>query len=173
MKYIFYFLGIIFLITVNFGILHYFKLFGVVPNLLLIFLLVAATESQSLDFFYIAILSGLFLDAWSGLMFGSFTFVFLFLGFLLHLLNNNLVLPESAWKKLLIIVFFGTIVSVYGIWLYNRLALHWSWTSFLPENVRPNQVTAVVFYNLLACLPVYLFYNWMKGFVIKTAKLFR
>jgi rod shape-determining protein MreD len=128
MKYIIYFFTIIFLLGINIGVFSYLKIFGAVPNLLLIFLVVLFLQSGHEDYFVLALLSGLLLDFYAGTFPGSFAFAFLFLGVLLSICIRYLLMLESDWKSLLSVLTVAVFFVAVFVRLYSLAVvwLHWS-----------------------------------------------
>src|SRR5438132_835918 len=100
MKYLLYIIFVILLLSINVGFFSYFSIWGVVPNLLFLVVIIIALEGKAFGFFYVSVIAGLFLDFYSTSFVGSFTFAFLILSFSLHLLVRNVFMFEINWKYL-------------------------------------------------------------------------
>lgn len=61
-KYLIYFFAIVALLVLNLGLFNNLQIKGQIPNLLFLFSLCFALEKKSFDFFFVAFVSGLFLD---------------------------------------------------------------------------------------------------------------
>ena len=109
MKYLTYIIAVIFLFSLNIGLFPMLKINGYMPNLLLLLLIFFAFEKEGLDFFFVALLGGLFIDVHSAVFFGSFTLAFLCCALILHLAANQLVILELNWKYLSAAVIFSTL----------------------------------------------------------------
>lgn len=166
MKYFIYTLAIIILIGLNLGLFNNLQINNQIPNLLLLLTLYFSLEKDSYDFFFIAFVSGLFLDFYSAGFFGGFTLAFLSLALLLHLLASNFVLLELNWKSLSLLlaaslVILNSLLWLYGLWVYK---LNWAFgytglktfaSAFLPGLI----------YNWLLLYPMYLCYGLIKNLI--------
>jgi cell shape-determining protein MreD len=90
MKYLIYLFAIIILLAVNIGLFNNLQIKGQIPNLLFLMTLFFVLEKKSYDFFFISMVSGLFLDFFSTSFFGSFTVALLTLSLLLHFFVGKL-----------------------------------------------------------------------------------
>jgi rod shape-determining protein MreD len=139
MKYLIYTLAIVFLIGLNFGLFGFLQVKGIMPNLLFLFVLCASLERrQSEDFLFVSLLSGLFLDVYSGVFFGSFTVTFLVLSMLIQLLLNNFLALELTWKFILIMFLAGFVFLNFSLWLYMGLAYKLKLVKFYFEPFSPS-----------------------------------
>ncbi|PIR96628.1 MAG: hypothetical protein COT92_00025 [Candidatus Doudnabacteria bacterium CG10_big_fil_rev_8_21_14_0_10_42_18] len=164
MKYIIYLLAIIFLAGVNVGVFSYFKILGVGPNLFLLFVFFAATEKYSDDYLFLAFISGVFLDFFTGAFFGTFTLPILFSSFLLRIIMSNWVLLfEVNWKNLIILMTaFFTSVYIFA-WLVSLATFKFGWNfQQIGFGVFTWKFVVVIIYNLLLLYPVYLFVLLLK-----------
>jgi hypothetical protein len=133
---------------------------------LLMFLLPYSLEKDSTDFYFLALVSGLFLDAYSGLYFGSFTFSFLILGFLLNLLSRQIFRIEINRKYLVLLVVAAVFWTNAFLWAYNllmvNLGLAKQYVIISPFGAR---TFAEAGYTVVLFYPVYKFAEWVRGFV--------
>ncbi len=113
MKNILFFLiltGIVFLQT---SILKDIEIFGVVPNLSLVFFLMIIFWIQDFKMVFIsALFFGLFLDFFSGFSFGVFTLTFIFLAFFL-----NLLLAVFVSRDNILVLFFMIFIGTFAYYL--------------------------------------------------------
>jgi len=120
MKYLIYFFSIVFLLSLNIAVFPLLKIYGVMPNLLFLFVIIFSLESRSYDFLFIAFLSGIFLDFFSSLYIGSFTISLILLAFGLRFLVRNVVTLEINWKYLSIMLAVSLFLVMLFIWGYNN-----------------------------------------------------
>jgi cell shape-determining protein MreD len=156
MKYIIYFIAIIILTGINIGLFGNLKLFGISPNILLLFVVGSCLQREAEDSFIVAFISGLFLDFLNGLFIGSFTFSFLLLTLLLYVIIHRLVVFELSWKYLLAITAAATIfinLAAFGI---NQAAFHYGWSQVsINLHVLTNRLPLEMLYNLALIYPLY------------------
>ena len=168
MKYLIYFLAIIFLLGINIGLFGYIPFYGQIPNLLLLFACFFAMEKQSYDGFYVCLFAGLFLDFFSTQFFGGFTVAFLSLGLVLHLMFNYFLAMEVNWKMLggvlcaVLILFYGSL-WIYGFLVYKFNLAH----SYLSLADYSRNLLPALVYNLLLMYPIYIFYETLQEWVEK------
>lgn len=166
MKYLIYLLAIVFILGLNVGLFAYLKIGGVAPNLLLIFVMLFSLEKDSYDFFFIALISGIFLDFYSVVTFGSFSIALVLLAYFLHLFVNRLVVFESNWKYLLGILAGSLLLVNIIIWLYSEAMFKLDLIPFPMETkLLLNQVVMGFIYNLLLLYPMYRFTDFVQRVV--------
>lgn len=119
MKYFIYFFVILCLVGITGGVFDVFPLFRSVPQLLLVFVAVIAVERKNLDYIFVALVSGIFMDALTGVAFGSYTLSYFAAALLIRLVFQDFLLVSNAWKHLPWIVVIATIVQHIWVWLYN------------------------------------------------------
>ena len=165
MKYIFYLLAIIFLLSLNLGLFNNLQIKGQIPNLLFLFSLFFAFEKKDLDFFFVSFFCGLALDFFSTTFFGSFTLSFLIITLGLNLFVNNFAVVELNWKTLSLSLLLCLFALDLLLWLYTAMAFKLNWTQDFSGFTQYLSVFAPsFFYNLLLLYPVYLFANFLKNF---------
>lgn len=166
MKYLIYIIAVILVLGVNIGLFGHLPIYGQVPNLLLLLTIYFSLDKNSYDFFFIAFVSGLFLDSFSAGFFGGFTVSFLVLALLLHLLSGQLLVLELNWKTLALVVLGAFTLVNFCLWLY-------SWAAF-KAGLAPNDFSIKVlvsnflpglFYNLLLLYPMYLISDRLRTLI--------
>jgi rod shape-determining protein MreD len=166
MKYFIYLIAIIVILGLNLGIFNSLQLYGQIPNLLFLFMLFFALEKQEYDFFFIALLSGLFLDFYSAGFFGAYTFAFLAVGLSAHLFANNLLVLEIDWKSLSLLLLISLIFFNLLLWVYQFLAFKLSWSGqYVNFNVFTSQFLVSFIYNWLLLYPMYLLFTFLRSFI--------
>jgi rod shape-determining protein MreD len=163
MKYLVYIVIVILLLALNIGLFGQYRLFGQIPNLLLLLVIYFALDKKGHDFFFISFVCGLFLDFYSTSFFGGYTLAFLLLATSLYLLAGSFVVLELNWKSLsflllgslflLKLVLFSYAFLVYKFnWAADYAKLNFSWISFIAEYA----------YNLLLLYPAYIIFSLLK-----------
>jgi rod shape-determining protein MreD len=169
MKYLAYLVFIILLFGLNIGFFSLFKLQGVAPNLLLIMVMLFALEKGGLDFFFIAVLSGFFLDFFSGAFFGGYSLGFLLLAFLLNLVVRNFAVFEMNWKFLTGTLLASVLFVDLFIWLYDLLIVKSGLTNtaFINFSLFKRQFLIQFFYNLLLLFPMLRLKDFLQELIQK------
>lgn len=169
MKYLAYLIFIILLFGLNVGFFSLFKLQGVAPNLLLIMVILFALEKGDLDFFFIAVLSGFFLDFFSGAFFGGYSLGFLLLAFLLNLVVQNFAVFEMNWKFLTGALLASVLFLDFFLWFYNLLILKSGLATAAAVNfgLFQRQFLIQFFYNLLLLFPMLRLKNFVQALIQK------
>jgi rod shape-determining protein MreD len=166
MKYLIYLIAIIILLGLNLGIFNGLRLYGQMPNLLFLLALFFALEKQDYDFFFVALICGLFLDFYSAGFFGGFTLAFLAVGLCANLFINNILVLEMNWKSLSLTLLISLILFNLTLWLYQFLAFKLNWDSrYTGIGIFASHFFAGFIYNLLLLYPMYLCFTFLRGFV--------
>jgi hypothetical protein len=166
MKYFFYFLAIILLLSLDIGFFSHLKFFGAVPNLILVLLVVSALDRESLECFFIAVVGGIFLDFYTASYFGSFSFAFLILAGLLQILVNNFLVFDIDWKLGVAALTVSTVLVHFFIYLFNLavvgLGIGMGQSPYLLDKTK---IFFELLYNLMALLPTYKLLDAIKYFL--------
>ena len=166
MKYLIYLIAIIFLLGINLGLFNSLQVQGQIPNLLFLLTLFFALEKNDYDFFFVALMSGLFLDFYSGVFFGGFTLAFLSVSLCAHLLVTNILAADLNWKTLSAFLFgalviFNLILLAYGLIVFKL--------NFSPQytglRIFTSQFLINFLYNWLLLYPVYLVFTFLRNIV--------
>jgi len=168
MKYLVYTIAIIILFSVNISLFPLLKINGYMPNLLLLLLVFFAVEKEGQDFFFVALLGGLFVDVHSAVFFGSFTLAFLCCALILHLASSQIIIFELNWKYLAGVVIFSTLFVLIFVWFYNFLAIKLGWyAGDLDFKSLPGKFFTESVYNLLLFYPIKYLVFIVKQFNLK------
>ncbi|MEK7161325.1 MAG: hypothetical protein AAB729_01390 [Patescibacteria group bacterium] len=166
MKYLIYTIAIILLFGINLGLFGNLPFFGKTPSLLFLLTIYFALEKKDLDFFFIAFVSGVFLDFFSAHFFGAYTMSLLVLAAGLHLFTQNFILQELNWKFLIGVLLGSLALLQTFLWLY---ALSVSSMHLAQETeslgIYFNGFAGSFFYNLFLMYPVYFFYGYLRKLV--------
>ncbi len=148
------------------GLFNNLQIQSQIPNLLFLLTLFFALEKKDYDFFFIALISGLFLDFYSGSFFGGFTLAFLVVSLCAHLFVTNVLLAELNWKTLSAVLLVALAFFSLIIWVYGLMAFKLSWTvQYTGIKIFISQFLVNFFYNWLLLYPVYLFFTFLRNFV--------
>ncbi|MFA5990655.1 MAG: hypothetical protein WC794_00205 [Candidatus Doudnabacteria bacterium] len=166
MKYLIYTIAITLLLGINLGLFGNLPFFGQTPNLLFLLTFYFALEKKDLDFFFIAFVSGLFLDFFSVHFFGGYTIALLVTASLLYLFTQNFILQDINWKFLIGILLGSMAVARILLWFY---AVSVAVMHLAPETdslkVYFSDFTWSFLYNLLLMYPIYFFYGYLRKLV--------
>lgn len=164
MKYLSYFFWLTILAGLNFGVFSSLDFFGAVPNLFLLFVVLAGSLKENLfERLLVALVCGLFADYFSGGSFGGYAFSFLFLCLLLQGFKASFSLVEMDWKYFLAVFVLAYIFTGLFVWLYNFAAFRLHWTGFYNSFLSLVQKwpTELV-YNLVLLLPMKRFFEFIQ-----------
>lgn len=146
----------------------YFKIKGVVPDMLLLLVVSLSVDKDDLDFFFVAACAGLFQDFYASAFPGTFMGAFLIAAYALHLTANSIVTYQTNWKYLGAFMVGAMAITFFWVWLYSMVTvtLGWwpqqisfglLWRSFLPQ----------LLYNSLLLYPVFNITRLLKSGLIK------
>jgi hypothetical protein len=166
MRYIIY----IIIILVNFvltkDLFGQMTLAGAIPNLNLLFVIIAASESDRLDFLFIAFVAGLVTDIGFGLPIGTFALGFVLAGFLSHVLFHGPLSLSVGWKNFAIVTVVGVTLTYFWTIVFSKLA---AVMGVLPFSLAFGQFWRIIFftliYNLILAFPLFWIYTGVTGYV--------
>ncbi len=166
MRYFIYTFAIILLLAFN---IEFANLFAGTPmriNFLLLLTVFSALEKDSQDYIFMSIFSGLMLDFYNSASFGNFLLSLVVLSFLIHWIANIFSFTLGNWKTIVILAALTAI--------YNDIFMH-IYAFFSPNNFINlnyyiiNQKFIIVLYfmflQVLAAIPIYLFWQWIKEII--------
>jgi cell shape-determining protein MreD len=164
-KYLVYLIAIIILLGVNLGLFNSLQIQSQTPSLLFLLTLFFALEKKGYDFFFIALISGLFLDFYSAGFFGAFTLAFLVVSLLTHLFAANVLAAELNWKTLSLSLLGALVVFNLIIWAYGLMAFKLSFTSqYIGIKIFTSRFLINFLYDWLLLYPVYLYFTFLRNF---------
>jgi len=166
MKYPIYLIAIIILLGVNLGLFNSLQIQSQIPNLLFLLTLFFALEKKDYDFFFIALISGLFLDFYSGSFFGGFTLALLAVSLCAYLFATNVLVVEINWKTLSLALLAALVFLNLIIWAYQlaafKLGLSFQYTGI---KIFVSKFLVGFLYNWLLLYPVYMIFTFLHKFV--------
>jgi cell shape-determining protein MreD len=166
MKYLFYLFTIIVLLGFNLGLFSSLQVGGQIPNLLLLLTIYFSLEKKNYDFFFVAFVSGVFLDFYSAGFFGAFTLAFLIFAFLIHLVVNNFIVLEINWKSLSLLLLGSLLVMNLILWVYGLIVFKLNWVpDYESLKIYMSKFFVSFAYNWLLLYPVYLLFGYLKNFI--------
>lgn len=166
MKYLIYLFALIILLGINLGLFNNLQIRGQMPNLLFLLALYFALEKKDFDFFFVSLVSGLFLDFYSGGFFGGFTLGLLAVSLGLHIFASSLFVFELNWKTLSLALFFSLGLFNFLLWLYGLLVYKFNWTNeYVTFKIFLAAFPPSLIYNLLLLYPMYFCFNFLRRVV--------
>jgi len=166
MKYLIYLIAIIILLGINIGLFNSLQIQNQIPGLLFLLTLFFSLEKKDYDFFFVAMVSGLFLDFYSAGFFGGFTLAFLAVSLCAHLLMTNLFAAELNWKTLSLALLAALIVFNSIVWVYGLVVFKLNFGSqYTGIKVFVSQFSVNFLYDWLLLYPVYLYFTFLRNFV--------
>lgn len=166
MKYIIYSVVIIFLNGITAGGFQHFSILHAVPQLVLLLVVLVAAERKNLDYIFVAIMGGIFLDFTTSLAFGSYTLSFLIIGFAAKFLFDEMLLARSPLKHIPWIVSSAILFQYLWIWLYNGTLIRFH-SSYLPLRISDAMLIAIgaIIYTLLLLFPAYWIIEKLNDYI--------
>ncbi len=157
MKYLAYFLLIVLLLALNVGFFAHITIRGATVDLLLLLTVLVSLQKEFSPYLFVAVVSGLFLDCYTGLFFGSFLLSFLLASFLIRLIAQQVVMYELNWKYVFLVLAGAIFFIDVFVWGYNVAAVHYNLGTFEFgfEVVRSHFIPEFV-YSAALLYPVYI-----------------
>ena len=152
MKTLFYTLCILLIVLLQTTILHYISIKGVMPNLVIVFIIVTAFMRGSAEGAAVGFFAGLAMDMMFGNILGFYALLGFYLGFSIGSMNKGIFK-----ENLLLVIFFTFIFSIaYEVVVYviNNIMsgsinlLYPLTTIILPEAIY-NSVISILIYPLI------------------------
>ncbi len=128
MKYLIYTIAIILLVAVNYGLFPLLRIGGAIPNLLFLFVVLYALQRNNEHVIFIALVSGLFVDFYNGLLVGGYTLAFVLLGYILYQFIHEVAVYELDWKYTFLIVALSFLAS--KLWRYFITCWRCAWAGW-------------------------------------------
>lgn len=166
MKYFIYILAIIIALGLEAGIFTQFSIQGAIPDLILLMVIYLALKHEDFDSFFIALIGGLFMDAYVGLPIGTITLGYLIIAGLIHGAFNSLIIHELTWKQIPIVLVAA--VALLHSWMisYAWLLLHFHWgNEVLVAREVAARILPSLLYNLLLFYPAMALYSILDKFI--------
>ncbi len=152
-KFFTYAISIILLVAIN-AVFPEMK--SALPNLLFLFIIFLAFRQNEADFIWIAFFSGLFLDAYSGFFFGTYTISFLVIGFIINLATRSILTADPSPIYVAVVIVISELMLVGLVFMVNAIAFKLHQTPFPVSGIYLNQKIWIdLALNLIFALPVY------------------
>lgn len=159
MRYLIYTIIIILNFVLTKDFFGHFTFAGAIPNLNLLLVIITASESEKLDFLFIAVVAGIITDIGFGLPIGTFSLSFLLTGFLVYYLFHGPSSLSLSWKNFGIVSVAGVIFTYLWTVAFSKLALVMGVLPFaFSFSQLASQIFFIVLYNLALAFPMFLLY---------------
>ncbi len=166
MKYLIYFIVILVNFVLAKDLFGHFTLAGAIPNLNLLLVIIAASESERLDFLYVAVVAGLITDIGFGLPVGTFSFAFLLSGLFAHLLFQGPWSLNLTWRNFGIITAAAVFLAYLWVILFSKLAFI---IGMLPYAISFRYILDMIFfiliYNMVLAFPMFWLYTTITDYL--------
>lgn len=166
MRYIVYTIIILVNFVLTKDLFGQMTLGGAIPSLNLLLVIIAASESDRLDFLFIAFVAGIITDIGYGLPIGTFAIGFLLSGFLSYVLFHGPLSISVGWKNLGLAAIIG--VSLTYVWtiVFSKIAAA---IGVIPFSLAFAQLWHIIFltivYNLILAFPLFWIYTAVTGYI--------
>lgn len=165
MKIILYFLVIVLLLALNLSLFPLISIYGSVPNLLLVLIVMMVAQKDE-QLLWVACLSGLFLDFYTGVFVGSFSIAFLLISAIFYFAINQVFVFSVNWKFIVGGIIIAVFITDFVLWGYNSIVFNLGWSVFaLPFKSLLVRAPSEIIYDLLLLYPVNLLLRGIEGMV--------
>ncbi len=166
MKYLIYLLLIIVLCGVSVGLSPLINIRGQVPQLLFLLAFIWSLDRAGWDFLFVAFISGLFLDFYTGSFVGTFSMPLITVCLVFHFIIENFLALELSPKFLAALllpaqILFGTVYFFYS-WLLYKMHL---WPILPDAKILAEGFIISFFYNLLFLYPIFSLTDYVRMLV--------
>ena len=145
------------IIGITFGLFSSWGWNGLVPDLILLIVIALSLVFDGLDYLFVSILGGFWLDVVYGLPIGSFTLPLLFCGAISSFLLRKWLFSEVRWYHFIGAIVAATVLLKFWIWIYSNIlfAFHWYSVSLSSGQIARNLIWSIVA-NIILAYPVYI-----------------
>lgn len=168
MRYVIYFIVILVNFVLARDLFGNLTLAGAIPNLNLLFVIIAAGDAGSdrPDFLFIAFAAGLLADIGSGLPIGTFSAAFILAGLASHLLFHGPLAVSDNWKHFGFAAAAGIVLTYFWVVLFSK---GMAAMGIMPFSFEFSQLGRMIFftlvYNLALAFPMFWLYNAVTRYV--------
>lgn len=166
MRYIVYTIIILVNFVLTKDLFGQMTLAGAIPNLNLLLVIVAASESDRLDFLFIAFISGIITDIGFGLPIGTFALAYVFSGFLSHMLFHGPLSLSEGWKNFGLATVIGVLFTYLWTIIFSKVTAS---LGIIPFSLSFRQLWPILFftliYNLILAFPLFWLYTGVTDYI--------
>ncbi len=157
MRYIVYIILIGAIIGITFGIFSVWGWNGLVPDLILLLVIALSVVFDTLDYLFVAIVGGIWLDVVYGLPIGSFTIPLALCGTISSYVLRRWLFSEIRWYHFVGAIAAATVLVKVWVWLYANLLFIFHWFSYgvSGKEMSGHLVFGIIF-NVILAYPVYV-----------------
>jgi cell shape-determining protein MreD len=168
MRYIIYTIAILVNFALTKDLFGQMTLGGAIPNLNLLLVIIVASESDRLDFLFIALVAGLVTDIGFGLPIGTFAFAYIFSGLLSHILFHGPLSLTVGWKNFALATLMGVILTYLWTIVFSKILAA---AGILPFSFAFGQLWHIIFftlvYNIILAFPLFWIYTAVTRYTNK------
>lgn len=158
MRYIIYIILIGAIIGITFGLFGSWGFHGLVPDLILLIVIALSLVFDTLDFLFVALVGGFWLDVVFALPIGSFTIPFVLCGLASSQLLRKWLFSEVQWYHFVGVIIAATLFLKLWLWGYTNILfnfLHWHSFALSGKQILSNLIFAIIA-NVVLAYPVYV-----------------
>lgn len=168
---IFYVIASILLAMIQETFFNDLRIFGVKPNLTLVFLCVMATRMEYIEAIVYGVSTGLFIDIVYGRYIGLYGLLYLYIALGIAFLTQQIYYSEKLWWPIAVAPVPLLLYGILESFIVRLMAVYAGEGQILFENGfwthMAERILPVAFYNCLCaavlCVPVIKFLDWKKG----------
>lgn len=157
MRYIIYIVLVGTIVGMTFGLFQTWGWNGFVPDLILLIVLALSLVFDNLDYFFVALIGGFWLDVMFALPIGSFTIPLILCGFASSKFIRKWLFSDIRWYHFVMAIVAATLIMKSWLWGYTNLFYIFDWYSF---SISGKQILNNLIFNILAnvivAYPVYV-----------------
>lgn len=157
MKYIIYLILMGAIIGVTFGFFSAWGFRGLVPDLILLIVIALSLVFDNLDYLFVALIGGFWLDVVFALPIGSFTIPFIICGAVSSQLLRKWLFSEIKWYHFAGVIIAATVLLKLWLWGYSNVLTVFQWHAFaLSGKQTLHNLIYGIIANVVLAYPVYV-----------------
>ncbi|GAC1412282.1 MAG: hypothetical protein NVSMB66_0910 [Candidatus Doudnabacteria bacterium] len=167
-KALLYFLLIIILLALS---ITSVKFFGMGPNFLFLLTIVYAFQKNNPDYLWLAFFSGLMLDIYSNVFFGTYILSFLLISVSINYATRIFFSADPSVVYLGLMTAISSLMLVGLLFIFNSLAIRFqSDIMVLPTIYLKQKIWIDLAFNLVFLGPIYYLSGVVEGVIISNSK---
>ena len=162
MKWITYILAAALLVIINQSVLLVFDFGSFAPNLLLLVTLAFIVSFNNDDFIFFAGFGGLWMEAVTGLPFGSYILGLLLVAVVTRWIIDHWGFAHKDWRHFLGAIIIGSLAFHVWLWLYSNILFSVGWgTVSFGTIVMLKTLLPVLLANLILAYPIFILVEYI------------
>lgn len=157
MRFIIYIFLVGAIVGTTFGLFGVWGFRGLVPDLILLIVIALSLIFDDLDYLFVALVGGFWMDVVFSLPIGSFTIPFVLCGLASSKLLRKWLFSEIKWYHFVAVIIAATLFLKLWLWGYSNLLFFFQWHSFSlsGKQMARNLIFAIIA-NVALAYPVYV-----------------